>query len=105
MDDSKKAGTTRGRDRRQARVTEGPDGAAEVARAAAAPVPTPPDAAEEPLLDPRDAATQARLRERTATGGYAVPETSVVRAIRGWKRRGDAANVRTLCGLLIERCM
>ncbi|HEU5440144.1 MAG TPA: hypothetical protein VFU88_12720 [Ktedonobacterales bacterium] len=97
MDDSKKAGTTQGRGRRQAGV------AAEVTRAAA-PTPALPDAAEEPLLDPRDAAIQARLRERTATGGYAVPETSLVRAIRGWKQHGDAGNVRTLCALLIERC-
>jgi DNA-directed RNA polymerase specialized sigma24 family protein len=97
MDDSKKAGTTQGRGRRQAGV------AAEVTRAAA-PTPALPDAAEEPLLDPRDAATQARLRERTATGGYAVPETSLVRAIRGWKQHGDAGNVRALCTLLIERC-
>lgn len=105
MDDSKKAGTTQGRGRRQAGVAADPGGAAEVTRAAAsAPVPALPDAAEEPLLDPRDAVAQTRLRERTPTGGYAVPETSLVRAIRGWKQHGDAGNVRALGALLIERC-
>jgi DNA-directed RNA polymerase specialized sigma24 family protein len=57
------------------------------------------------LLDPRDPAVQARLRQRTPTGGYEVPEAALVRAIRAWGQRGEREAVRALCGTLIERCM
>ncbi len=111
MDDSKNPETQQARGRRRAGLTAEPVGAAtgaesataEVTRSAAA-LPIPPDAADEPLPDPRDAATWARLTQRTATGGYAIPEASLVRAIRGWRAKGEVGIVRTLCGLLIERC-
>jgi DNA-directed RNA polymerase specialized sigma24 family protein len=57
------------------------------------------------LLDPRDPAMQARLRQRTPSGGYEVPEVALVRAIRAWGQRGQREAVRALCGTLIERCM
>ena len=114
MDDSKSTETQQARGRRRAGVTAEPVGAAseatgaesataEVARSAAA-LPVPPDTADEPLPDPRDPATRARLSQRTATGGYAIPEAGLVRAIRGWRAKGEMGIVRTLCGLLIERC-
>ena len=117
MDDSKKMGTQQGRSRRGTELAdERPVTATEVAGATgdaqasaevtrrAAVLPLPPDATDEALPDPRDAATRARLMQRTSTGGYAIPEASLVRAIRGWRAKGEIGNVRTLCGLLIERC-
>lgn len=56
-------------------------------------------------LDPRDAGTLARLQQRTATGGYAVSDADLVRAIRAWKARGDEDAVRRLSELLVTRCM
>ncbi|HEX6798526.1 MAG TPA: hypothetical protein VF116_12525 [Ktedonobacterales bacterium] len=118
MDDSKKTGAQQ-QDRAQRRMEltgEAPGGTgaqaqaqaatAEVTRRAATmpTAPIPPDATDEALPDPRDAATRTRLTQRTATGGYAIPEASLVRAIRGWRAKGEISVVRTLCGLLIERC-
>lgn len=56
-------------------------------------------------LDPRDTATLARLKRRSPNGSYEVTETALVRLIRAWDQRGETEIVRTLCGLLIERCM
>ncbi len=74
---------------------------------AAATLPHQPDATDVAgdLLDPRDPATQARLRLRSATGGYEIPEIALVRAIRAWGQRGEPEKVKLLCGTLIERCM
>lgn len=81
-----------------------------VTRAAAAP-PREADATDKAtdeamdLLDPRDPGLQARLRVRSASGGYEIPEIALVRAIRAWGQRGEAERARLLCGVLIERCM
>lgn len=56
-------------------------------------------------LDPRDARTLARLMHRATSGAYEVGEADLVRAIRDWRRRGEPAVARTLCELLVRRCM
>ncbi|MFI5272732.1 MAG: sigma factor-like helix-turn-helix DNA-binding protein [Ktedonobacterales bacterium] len=109
MDDSKKL-DTQGRERRHAGSVAAapPDGnaAPQSGRHVATAAPVLPDATIEPELeDPRVAADLARLKQRTPTGAYTIPETSLVRIIRGWRARGETAVVRTLCGILIERCM
>ena len=59
-----------------------------------------------PLLDPRDPETLALLRQRTPAGGYTVPEAQLVGIIRAWGAvDGKKEVVQQLCGLLIERCM
>lgn len=65
----------------------------------------PAQAVDAELLDPRDPRTRARLLRRTPGGGYDVSEAELVRGIRGWRQRGESAQVRTLCELLIDRCM
>jgi DNA-directed RNA polymerase specialized sigma24 family protein len=66
------------------------------------------DAAEQQieLLDPRDPAALALLRQRTLGGGYAVPEAKLVGIIRAFGALdGQQMVVQQLCELLIERCM
>ncbi len=83
-------------------------------RAATAPMPAEAEIAPETSraadtqaepLNPRDPRTQAELRRRTPSGGYAIGEADLVRAIRAWGQRGAREHVRALCELLIERCM
>jgi len=112
MDQSKKS-PARGRAGRGAT-----DAAAEeramptVTRAAAAP--PAPDVREDvrqatqrdaSLIDPRDPATRERLKRRTPTGGYEIPEAALVLAVRAWGQRGEPERVRALLEVLIERCM
>ncbi len=56
-------------------------------------------------LDPHDPATSARLRERHASGAYAVSDAELVLAMRGWDARGDRARARALGESLVDRCM
>ena len=56
-------------------------------------------------LDPRNPQTRARLDQRTPTGGYAIGDADVVRAIRGADTRHDDQAARTLCEILVQRCM
>ncbi len=56
-------------------------------------------------LDPRDPRVQARLRKRTATGGYEVADTELVRAIRVWDAQGMRHIAMQLAEPLIDRCM
>jgi DNA-directed RNA polymerase specialized sigma24 family protein len=58
-----------------------------------------------PLLDPRDAATRARMAQRLAGGAYEVSEPELVRAIRAWDARGERAIVRDLAEVLARRCL
>ena len=97
--ESKKAGAqTRGR---RTRATDtAVDTMPQVTRSAALAAQT-----DEALPDPREPASLARLRQRTSTGGYTIPEADLVRAIRAWAQRGERTVVRQLCELLIERCM
>ncbi|MGZ3602075.1 MAG: sigma factor-like helix-turn-helix DNA-binding protein [Ktedonobacterales bacterium] len=60
---------------------------------------------EDELLDPRDAQTQTRLKQRIPGGPYDISEVALVKAIRLWGQRGDQARVRMLCETLVERCM
>ena len=116
MDESNDS-AARGHERRRRRGAE--TGAMpEVARRAAA-APALPDAVEVgerggngngeaqsvTPLDPRDPRTAARLRQRTPSGGYEVPEAELVRAIRIWDGRGETVAVRGLCEVLVDRCM
>ncbi len=55
--------------------------------------------------DPRDPRTLERLKKRTPGGGYEIPDTELVRAIRQWHARGVAQVTQALSQLLIERCM
>jgi Sigma-70, region 4 len=121
MDESRRTiPQTRGRRQASARVQT--DTLAEVTRSAAtAPALTdgevasdgtrdrsgadPADAQAADRYDPRDQRTLAQLKRRTSSGGYEVSEARLVHAIRGWRQRGESKVVRTLCGLLIERCM
>src|SRR5262249_22273026 len=57
------------------------------------------------LIDPRDPRTPARLQRRTESGGYEIPETTLVRAVRAWGQRGETQKVRALLEVLIDRCM
>lgn len=57
------------------------------------------------LLDPRDAQTQARLKQRIPGGPYDISEIALVKAIRAWGQRGDQARVQMLCETLVDRCM
>ena len=114
MDESNDS-AVRGRGRRSKRPAE-TDAMPEVTRRAAV-TPARPDALDAtagdttdtsqstPSLDPRDARTQARMRQRTPSGGYEVPEAELVRAIRAWDARGDIQAVRGLCEVLVDRCM
>jgi DNA-directed RNA polymerase specialized sigma24 family protein len=56
-------------------------------------------------LDPRDRKMDARLRERLPGGGYAIPDTELVLALRAWNVRGDSERARALSQLLVDRCM
>jgi DNA-directed RNA polymerase specialized sigma24 family protein len=56
------------------------------------------------LLDPRNAHTAERLKQRTSSGGYVISDADVVRAIRAWKAQGEGERVRELCDVLITRC-
>jgi RNA polymerase sigma factor (sigma-70 family) len=62
------------------------------------------DTQAEPL-NPRDPRTRATLLQRTPGGGYVIRESTIVSSIRAWGRRGAREHVRTLCELLIDRCM
>ncbi len=57
------------------------------------------------LLDPRDPRTLDRLMRRAPSGPYEVSEADLVRAIRGWKQRGEESVVRRLSELLVERSL
>jgi RNA polymerase sigma factor (sigma-70 family) len=60
------------------------------------------------LLDPREPKTLTRLKKRTASGGYEIPEATLVRTLRAWGAQGNEGNVevvRALCELLVDRCM
>ncbi len=104
------------RGRRRGRSDETAAMPAVTRRAAAAPTPRPDptdvalDGADalppaEPVLDPRRSETQALLKQRTPSGGYEVSEAALVLAIRAWEGRGDAEAVRSLCEVLVDRCM
>lgn len=56
-------------------------------------------------LDPRDPRVQARLHKRTATGGYEIADTELVRAIRAWDAQGLRHLAMQLAQPLIDRCM
>ncbi len=55
-------------------------------------------------FDPTDARVRSRLAARTPGGGYAVPDTDLVRAIRGYNALGDRARRDTLFTMLLDRC-
>ena len=57
------------------------------------------------LPDPRNHRVLERLKQRTSSGGYVVSDADLVRAIRGWKAKGEGERVRALCELLVTRCM
>lgn len=57
------------------------------------------------LLDPRNPRVLEKLKQRTSSGGYVVSDADLVRAIRGWKARGESERVRGLCEVLVTRCM
>lgn len=57
------------------------------------------------LPDPRNPRVLERLKQRTSSGGYVVSDADLVRAIRGWKAKGEGERVRALCELLVTRCM
>ncbi len=106
----------------------GPTGVAADTRTCAAPGDQGAPATRQPraapsaatAYDPGDAQTLALLTRRTASGGYAVADVDLVRAIRLWnaraqaddaagdqRQRGQRASAITqrLCELLIDRCM
>jgi RNA polymerase sigma factor (sigma-70 family) len=56
-------------------------------------------------LDPRDPQTRARLAQRTPSGGYTISDADVVKAIRGADARQDVEGARTLCEVLVNRCL
>jgi RNA polymerase sigma factor (sigma-70 family) len=56
-------------------------------------------------LDPRREVVRARLSERTERGGYAIPDTEVVRAIRAFDARHLTAPRDLLFEILQRRCM
>ena len=66
------------------------------------------DAANETInladFDLRRPAVPARLAERVAGGGYVVPDTALVQAIRAFDRRGETAQRDALFARLTERC-
>lgn len=57
------------------------------------------------LPDPRNPRVLEKLKQRTSSGGYVVSDADLVRAIRGWKARGESERVRGLCEVLVTRCM
>lgn len=118
MDESNGA-ATQPRGRRRGR-SEPTDAMPAVTRRAAATAQTSPEMAEaaagspvgadtrpggEPEIDPRRPATQVLLKRRTPSGGYEVSEAALVLAIRAWGRRGEVEVVRSLCEVLVDRCM
>jgi DNA-directed RNA polymerase specialized sigma24 family protein len=54
--------------------------------------------------DPRHPEVRLRLSQRTATGGYVVPDAELVRGIRSADARGDVDVARMLCEVLVSRC-
>jgi RNA polymerase sigma factor (sigma-70 family) len=56
-------------------------------------------------LDPRQADVRARLAERTPSGGYAIADAAIVRAIRAADAAGDRDAMRQLSDVLVTRCM
>jgi RNA polymerase sigma factor (sigma-70 family) len=56
-------------------------------------------------LDPRQTDVRARLAERTPSGGYAIADAAIVRAIRAADAGGDIEAVRQLSDVLVTRCM
>jgi RNA polymerase sigma factor (sigma-70 family) len=56
-------------------------------------------------LDPRQPDVRARLAERTPSGGYAIADAAIVRAIRAADAAGDIGAVRQLSDVLVTRCM
>ncbi|HEU5348840.1 MAG TPA: sigma factor-like helix-turn-helix DNA-binding protein [Ktedonobacterales bacterium] len=57
------------------------------------------------LPDPRNSQIAEKLKQRTSGGGYVISDADVVRAIRGWKAKGEGERVRALCEVLVKRCM
>ncbi|MGE5335242.1 MAG: sigma factor-like helix-turn-helix DNA-binding protein [Nitrososphaerota archaeon] len=57
------------------------------------------------LPDPRNPRVLEKLKQRTSSGGYVISDADVVRAIRGWKARGESERVRALSEVLVTRCM
>ena len=55
-------------------------------------------------FDPANAQVRARLAVRTPGGGFAVPDTELVRAIRGYHAAGNRVKRDELFTLLLERC-
>lgn len=62
---------------------------------------------DEPVeqLDPRNPQTRARLTQRTPSGGYLIADSELVRAIRAADARGDEEASRSLCEMLVNRCL
>jgi RNA polymerase sigma factor (sigma-70 family) len=62
---------------------------------------------DEPVehLDPRNPQTRARLAQRTPGGGYVIPDADLVRAIRAADSRQETEAVRSLCEVLVNRCL
>lgn len=62
---------------------------------------------DEPVeeLDPRNPHTRARLTQRTPSGGYVIADSELVRAIRAADAREDEEASRSLCEMLINRCL
>ncbi len=56
-------------------------------------------------LDPDRPGMRTRLAERTSHGGYVIPDTQLVRAIRAFHARGQIDRCHALFGVLMERCM
>jgi DNA-directed RNA polymerase specialized sigma24 family protein len=58
-----------------------------------------------PALDPMRAGVRAQLALRTPHGGYVIPDTLVVRAIRVFQAREQTDRCHALFEVLVERCM
>ncbi len=54
--------------------------------------------------DPRVPAVRERLAQRASGGGYVVPDTHIVLAIRAYHQQRDIARYQDLFEILIERC-
>ncbi|MGH2517978.1 MAG: RNA polymerase sigma factor [Ktedonobacterales bacterium] len=107
MDESNDSAAHRQRRRslRPAEMDAMPEVTRRVAVAAARPDTAGAQSRSAPRLDPRDAGTRARLSRRTPTGGYEVSEAELVLAIRAWDELSDTQIVRSLCEVLVDRCM
>ncbi|MGH2484792.1 MAG: RNA polymerase sigma factor [Ktedonobacterales bacterium] len=85
-------------------ITASPDVTEPLTPAPTAPASAAYDGTAEPI-NPNEPRTRARLLRRLPGGGYEIGEAELVLAIRAWKQRGASQHVRSLCELLVDRCM